>query len=474
MPAALDVDDLGDAGVLQLLLVGGVGDRPRHRVVALAGDDQQRPAVGVLSVDLHLGPRVEVGGGRLEDRRAGAGDRIGLVERLGLRLVDGVGERVAELVVGQGDGAVAVGGVREDRLRRAQRADRQRQDPAERGGRDRHRRARQPAPGDDLGEQAAERVPDHDRLGVEAPGVCGHVVGDLADGLVGEDLRMGLGLVDRVGVVGPTGGDRRVAGGGEVVGPAVPAAGQEPEAVDEDDGFAARGVGAVDLLGDREWRGRGHDRTLRIARRRRQRTSGAGCAKMWSHMASAGLLDITIVAPAAQERARLVRRARLLAWLGVAWHGVEAAVAVGAGLAAGSIALIGFGADSLVEAAAGLLVLWRFAGARALAGGDEPAASWGGIGLAAVTLATMPPLARAKERVAVALGSPAGASESRQTLLCAYLSAALLAGLGLNALLGWWWADPVTALLLAGVAAREARAAWRGDACCTAMPGLSW
>jgi len=82
----------------------------------------------------------------------------------------------------------------------------------------------------------------------------------------------------------------------------------------------------------------------------------------------------------------------------------------------------------------------------------------------------MPPLARAKERVAVALGSPAGASESRQTMLCAYLSAALLAGLGLNALLGWWWADPVTALLLAGVAGREARAAWRGDACCTAMP----
>ena len=218
-------------------------------------------------------------------------------------------------------------------------------------------------------------------------------------------------------------------------------------------------------------------------------------------MASAGLLDITIVAPAARERARLVRRARLLAWLGVAWHGVEAAVAVGAGVAAGSIALIGFGADSLVEAAAGLIVLWRFAGARAgseraerraqqlialsflaiaayiaveatraLAGGDEPAASWLGIGLAAVTLATMPPLARAKERVAVALGSPAGASESRQTMLCAYLSAALLAGLGLNALVGWWWADPVTALLLAGVAAREARAAWRGDACCTAMP----
>jgi divalent metal cation (Fe/Co/Zn/Cd) transporter len=87
------------------------------------------------------------------------------------------------------------------------------------------------------------------------------------------------------------------------------------------------------------------------------------------------------------------------------------------------------------------------------------------VGLSVVTLATMPPLARAKRRIGEQLGSPATASESRQTLLCAYLSAALLAGLLANAVLGWWWADPIAALAIAGVAAREGRDAWRGDAC---------
>ena len=177
------------------------------------------------------------------------------------------------------------------------------------------------------------------------------------------------------------------------------------------------------------------------------------------------------------------------------------AIAVGAGVAAGSIALIGFGADSLVEAFAGFIVLWRFAEARAasaaaerraqqliaisfyviaayvaveairsLATGDHPEVSWVGIALSAFTLATMPPLAIAKARVAEALGSSATKSESRQTMLCAYLSAALLVGLGLNALAGWWWADPVTALLVAAVAVKEGRGSWRGDACCTAPP----
>jgi divalent metal cation (Fe/Co/Zn/Cd) transporter len=203
--------------------------------------------------------------------------------------------------------------------------------------------------------------------------------------------------------------------------------------------------------------------------------------------------------PPTEERERLVRRAKALAWIGVGWHGLEAAIAVGAGLAAGSIALVGFGADSLVEAFAGFIVLWRFATARAtsagaerraqqliaisfyviaayvaveairsLIGGQEPDVSWIGIGLSAFTLATMPPLATAKARVADALGSSATKSESRQTMLCAYLSAALLVGLGANALLGWWWADPVTALLIAGVALEEGRASWAGDACCTA------
>ncbi len=161
------------------------------------------------------------------------------------------------------------------------------------------------------------------------------------------------------------------------------------------------------------------------------------------------------------------------------------------------MALVGFGADSLIELMAGLVVLWRLASAHAmaerraqqmiavsfyvlsayvaveaiqsLATQRHPAVSWVGIGLSIVTLAAMPPLATAKAKVADALGSSATKSESRQTMLCAYLSAALLFGLGLNALLGWWWADPVTALGIAAVALREGRDAWRGESCCTTV-----
>jgi divalent metal cation (Fe/Co/Zn/Cd) transporter len=210
-------------------------------------------------------------------------------------------------------------------------------------------------------------------------------------------------------------------------------------------------------------------------------------------------------APAAidgAERNRLVARARLLAWAGIGWHALEAAIAIGAGVAAGSIALIGFGGDSLIESLAGFVLLWRFAGGRAsseaaerraqqligasffvlaayvtvesvrsFAGGGHPDVSWVGIGLAAFTLATMPPLATAKARVAERLGSAATRAEGRQNMLCAYLSAGLLVGLGANAIAGWWWADPAAALLIAAVAVREGREAWRGDACCAA-PGF--
>jgi divalent metal cation (Fe/Co/Zn/Cd) transporter len=209
-----------------------------------------------------------------------------------------------------------------------------------------------------------------------------------------------------------------------------------------------------------------------------------------------------VVVHGTHDRAVLVRRARLLAWAGLAWHGVEAAVAIGAGVAASSVALVGFGADSLVEAVAGVVVLWRFAAARAasdeaerraqqligasflliaayvgveavrcMLGGDAPEPSGVGIGLAVVTLLAMPPLAAAKARLGERLGSAATGSEGRQNLLCAYLSAALLTGLVANLALGWWWADPVAALVVAGVALREGRAAWRGgpgcvDGCC--------
>jgi divalent metal cation (Fe/Co/Zn/Cd) transporter len=202
------------------------------------------------------------------------------------------------------------------------------------------------------------------------------------------------------------------------------------------------------------------------------------------------------VEPAGAQRRRLVSRARRLTQLSLGWHVLEAAIAIAAGVVAGSVALVGFGADSLIEAAAGLVVLWLVTGerlssrhaerraqqliavsfallaayvliesARDLAGGHHPATSWVGIGLAAVTLAAMPPLAAAKRRVGQALGSSATISESRQTMLCAYLSAALLIGLLANAVAGWWWADPLVALGIGAVAYREARDAWQGESC---------
>jgi divalent metal cation (Fe/Co/Zn/Cd) transporter len=215
-------------------------------------------------------------------------------------------------------------------------------------------------------------------------------------------------------------------------------------------------------------------------------------------MAGQALVQLAPVRPRLDpaERARLVRRARLLAWTGNAWHGVEFAIAVGAGLAAASIALVGFGIDSLIEALAGFVVLWRFAAARvhsqtaerraqqlnaasylllvayivvestrSLVGGVHPEASWVGIGLAAFTAPTMPLLAAAKRRVGRQLGSAATISEAEQNQICAYLSIALLVGLLANALLGWWWADPLAALAIAAVAAKEGRDSWRGDAC---------
>jgi divalent metal cation (Fe/Co/Zn/Cd) transporter len=195
-------------------------------------------------------------------------------------------------------------------------------------------------------------------------------------------------------------------------------------------------------------------------------------------------------------RARLRRRARLLAWGGNAWHVAEFAIALGAGIAASSIALIGFGVDSLIEVLTGGVVVWLFTGnrvdsqvaerraqlaislsfgllasyvtveaLRALAAGDHPDASWVGIGLAALTAITMPLLARAKRQVGHALGSSATVSEAKQTSLCAYLSVALLVGLGANAVFGLWWADPMAALVIAAIAAREGVQSWRGEAC---------
>jgi divalent metal cation (Fe/Co/Zn/Cd) transporter len=194
------------------------------------------------------------------------------------------------------------------------------------------------------------------------------------------------------------------------------------------------------------------------------------------------------------RRRRLGRRAQLLAAMSVAYNAVEAVIAIAAGVVAGSIALIGFGLDSVVEVSSGLIVLWQFRhplpesrerralrlmavsflalaafvafeSARALIGGHAPDPSPVGIGLAIASLAIMPLLSWAQRRTGRALGSHAVVADSTQTLLCSYLSAVLLIGLLLNATLGWSWADPVAGLVIAAVAAREGLGAWRGEGC---------
>ncbi len=194
------------------------------------------------------------------------------------------------------------------------------------------------------------------------------------------------------------------------------------------------------------------------------------------------------------RRRQLGRRAQLLAAASVTYNVIEAVVAVSAGVVAGSVALVGFGLDSMVEVSSGLIILWQFrhampesrertalrlmacsfyalAGyvgfesARALVTGERPDVSTVGIALAALSLLIMPFLSWAQRRTGRALGSGAVVADSTQTLLCTYLSAVLLAGLLLNATIGWWWADPLAGLVIAAVAAREGRQAWRGESC---------
>ena len=196
-----------------------------------------------------------------------------------------------------------------------------------------------------------------------------------------------------------------------------------------------------------------------------------------------------------RDRTRLGRRAQLLAGASVSYNVVEAIVAITAGVVAGSVALVGFGLDSVVEVSSGLIILWQFRhrvpetrekqalrlmafsffalaayvtfeSVRALVSGSEPDASPVGIGLAAASLVIMPFLSWAQRRTGRALGSNAVVADSTQTLLCTYLSAVLLVGLVLNATLGWSWADPIAGLVIAAVAVREGLEAWRGEGCC--------
>ena len=192
-------------------------------------------------------------------------------------------------------------------------------------------------------------------------------------------------------------------------------------------------------------------------------------------------------------RAENLRRGRRLEYLTIGWNSLEAFIAIGAGLVAGSIALVGFGFDSVIEVSSGVILLWRLSGnderekialrligvsffalaayvafdaVKSLWFRESPEESYIGIALAALSLIVMPILARAKRRVAANLNSRALEADSRQTDICAYLSAILLAGLGLNALFGWWWADPFAALLMIPIIAKEGIEALRGEACC--------
>jgi divalent metal cation (Fe/Co/Zn/Cd) transporter len=205
-----------------------------------------------------------------------------------------------------------------------------------------------------------------------------------------------------------------------------------------------------------------------------------------------------------RERERLIGRAKTLSWLSLVWMTVEGAVGITAALIAGSVALLGFGLDSVIEGLASVIVIWRFTGSRlisedaerraqklvavsffvlapyiaqaairTLISADHPSSSWVGIGLTVSSLMVMPLLGRAKQRIGRQLQSGATAGEGAQNLLCAYMAAGVLAGLAADALVGWWWLDPVIALAIALLAIGEGREAWSGEGCaCAAVPGL--
>ncbi len=204
--------------------------------------------------------------------------------------------------------------------------------------------------------------------------------------------------------------------------------------------------------------------------------------------------------PLAPERRRvLTRRIRLLVTATMSYNVIEAVVALSAGAQASSTALVGFGLDSVIEVSSAAAVAWQFSkpdhearertalrvialsffalaayvsveSLRALAGYAEPRPSIVGIALAAVSLVVMPVLSWVQRSTGRELGSHSAVADSKQALLCTYLSAVLLAGLLLNSLFGWSWADPVAGLVIAAVAVREGSEAWKGRNCCVPTP----
>jgi divalent metal cation (Fe/Co/Zn/Cd) transporter len=222
-------------------------------------------------------------------------------------------------------------------------------------------------------------------------------------------------------------------------------------------------------------------------------------------------VELTVVDPRVESRPaatisrerydELARKVKRLSWLSLGAMTIEGAVAITAGVIAGSIALVGFGLDSAVEGFASTIIIWRFTGSRVfseraehraqklvaiqffilapyvgiesirtLADGSHAAVSPVGIGLSIFSLVTMPLLGVAKQRIADEIGSAATKGEGRQNILCAYLAGALLVGLVGNAAFGAWWLDPIVGLLIAGVAVKEGAEAWRGEGCCVGSP----
>lgn len=192
------------------------------------------------------------------------------------------------------------------------------------------------------------------------------------------------------------------------------------------------------------------------------------------------------------------QNAKLLSWISLIWMSLEGGIAITAGILAGSVALIGFGIDSAIEGVASVVIIWRFTGARVLSAAAEdraqklvaiqffllapyiafeaiqaivfsehPEVSSLGMVLTASSVIGMPLLGIAKQRVALTLGSQATHGEGSQNLLCAYLAGAVFLGLAGNAAFGWWWLDPVAALVIAAIALREGFETWRGKGCCT-------
>jgi len=212
-------------------------------------------------------------------------------------------------------------------------------------------------------------------------------------------------------------------------------------------------------------------------------------------------ISSALLARPVMTRESLIFRAKALVLFGLAWHTVEAGATLAAGIPASSSALVGFGADVTVETIGGLIVLWRFSQVRALSEraerlsqrligisyfllaayvaydssrmlvtSERPDPSVLGIVIAILSLIVMPQLRRAKGRVGDRLGSSAVKREGRENMMCAYLSICLLTGLGLNAVLGWWWADPIAAFGVSAIAVVAGRRAWLGVNCCSVPP----